>query len=97
MMLCFVSAVVEAARSAHAGVAVVFDMVFGRLVRMTAGDLCMAVCDERLMRGVCVVAFLIVLGRIAVMPRSRFMMIGRCEMMFLAREYFRHGFSNAVM
>jgi hypothetical protein len=25
------------------------------------------------------------------------MMVGRREMMFLAREHFRHGFSNAVM
>jgi hypothetical protein len=73
------------------------DVIFGGIVRVTGRALCMAVRDERLMRSVRVVAFLIVLGCIAVMQRGRFMMVGRREMMFLAREHFRHGFSDAVM
>ena len=73
------------------------DMVFGGVIRMTGRELCVAVRDERLMRSVGVVAFLIVLGRIAVMKCGRFMMLGRREMVFLAREQFRHGFSNAVV
>jgi hypothetical protein len=76
---------------------VVLDMVFGGIIRMTGCKLCVTVRDERLMRSLCVVAFLIVLGRIAVMQRGRLMMLGRREMMFLAREHFRHGFSNAAM
>ena len=87
----------EAARSVHAVVAVVLDMVFGGIIRMTGCKHCVTVRDERLMRSVRMVAFLIVLGGIAVMLRGRFMMAGCREMMFLAREQFRHGFSNAVM
>ena len=73
------------------------DVVFGGLVRVTACELGVTVRDERLMRSVRVVAFLIVLGCGAVMLRGRFMMVGRRTMMFLARENFRHGFSNAVV
>jgi hypothetical protein len=76
---------------------VVLDMVLGGIIRMTGCELCVTVRDECLMRSVRVVAFLIVLGCIAVMPRGRFMMVGRREMVFLAREHFRHGFSNAIM
>jgi hypothetical protein len=64
-----VLAIREAARSAHASVAVVLDVVFGGIVRMTGCKLCVAMCDERLMRCVRMVAFFIVLGCIAVMPR----------------------------
>jgi hypothetical protein len=87
----------EAARSAHDSVAVMLDMVFGRIVRMTGRELCVAVRNERLMRRVRVVALLIVLGCMAMMPRRGFMVVGRRKMMFLAGEHFRHGFSNAVM
>ena len=73
------------------------DVVFGGLVRVTACELCVAVRDERLVRGVRVVALSIVLRCGAVMLRGRFMMVGRRKMMFLARENFRHGFSNAVV
>jgi hypothetical protein len=76
---------------------VVLDMVLGGIIRMTGCELCVTVRDECLMRSVRVVAFLIVLGCIAVMQRGRFMMVGRREMVFLARKHFRHGFSNAVM
>ena len=72
-------------------------VVFGGLVRVTACELGVTVRDECLMRSVRVVAFLIVLGCCAVMLRGRFMMLGRRKMMFLARENFRHTFSNAVM
>lgn len=73
------------------------DMVFGGIVRMACGELCVTVSDKRLMRSVRVVAFLIVLGSTAVMQRGRFVLVGRREMVFLAREHFRHGFSNTVM
>jgi hypothetical protein len=72
-------------------------MVFRGIIRMTGCELCVTVRNDRLMRSVCVVAFLIVLGRIAVMQRGQFMMVGRREMVLLAREHFRHGLSNAVM
>jgi len=45
----------------YAVVAVVLDVVFGGVIRMTCRKLCVTVRDERLMRGVRVVAFLIVL------------------------------------
>jgi hypothetical protein len=76
---------------------VVLDVIFGGIIRVTGCELCMAVRDKRLMRSVRVVAFLIVLRCIAVMLRGRFVVVGRREMMFLAREHFRHGFSDAVM
>jgi hypothetical protein len=72
MVLRFGSAVVvvvKATLSAHAAVAMVLDMVFGGVIRMPGCELCVAVRNERLMRSVRVVAFLIVLGSIAVMPR----------------------------
>lgn len=73
------------------------DVIFGGLIRMTGCELCVAVRDERLMGSVRMVAFLIVLGCRAVMLRGRFMVVGGLKMMFLAREHFRHGISNAVM
>jgi len=73
------------------------DVIFGGLVRVTARELRVTVGDERLVRRVGMIAFLIMLGCGAVMVCGRFMMVGRGNMMLRARENFRHGVSNAVL
>jgi len=83
--------------SSWLGVAMVLDVIFRRLVRVPCGQLRMTVCYQRLMRGMGVVAFFVMLGRIAVMSRGQFVMIGSGDMMFGARERFRHGVSFAVV
>jgi hypothetical protein len=79
-----VAAAIEAERSGFV-VSVVFDMILGGFIRVTRGELRMSVGDKRLMRRVGVIAFLVVLGCLAVMPRRQFVMVGRGKMMLFAR------------
>lgn len=67
------------------------DAMFGGLVRVMRGELSVAMRDQGLMRGVGVVAFHVMLRRLALMARRAIMVLGRGDMMFFAREHCRHG------
>lgn len=65
------------------------DMVFRGLVCVPGRQLRMAVGDQCLMRGMGMVAFFVMLGSIAMMSCSQFVMIGGGVMVFGARKRFR--------
>jgi hypothetical protein len=73
------------------------DVVFGGLVRVARGELCMTVRHERLMRRMSVVVFFVVLGCFAVMVRRQVVLVGRGKMVLFAREHFCHGVSDAII
>jgi hypothetical protein len=73
------------------------DVIFGSLVRVTRGELGMSVRDEGLVRRMGMIVFVVVLRSFAVMPRRHLMLVGCGKVVFLAREYFCHGVSNATL
>jgi hypothetical protein len=75
----------------------VLDMIFGGLVRVTRGELSVAVRDEGLMRRMGMIVFFVMPRCFAVVPRGPFVMVGRGKMVLSAREQFRHGVSNAIL
>src|SRR5487761_346921 len=72
------------------GLAMVFDVILGRLVAMADGLLRMAMRDEGLMRGMGVVLLRVVSRGFAMMPRCLLVMACRSFVVLGSAEYLAH-------